>query len=410
MRRKNNQDARNSLVSSDEGFWRNRGHLFVVADGMGAHAAGELASKLAADSIPHTYSKDLETDPITAIYQAITEANTTIHERGQSDPEFHGMGTTCSSLLLLPEGAVAAHVGDSRIYRLREGQLEQLTFDHSLVWEMQATGRISAEAAEMHLPKNVITRSLGPNPHVQIDLEGPFSIFKDDVYLLCSDGLTGQVSDQEIGVILGCLPPEEATQILVDLANLRGGPDNITVIAAQVDHPPIAQNESDVVEPNTVWIPFVIWLTTLLFLIVAIVLLVFGQPILAIVPGIGAIVASIVGLLKKFEPPQATIAIPQPVKLLGRGPYRSYDCTPTGDTTEKFSGISEELRKTTEQLGNEVDWQRYDVFIEKARDAAHREDFTESIYQYCRGISFIVAALKNSDQMLRTSDSHVDLI
>jgi hypothetical protein len=125
---------------------------------------------------------------------------------------------------------------------------------------------------------------------------------------------------------------------------------------------------------------------------------------------IGAIVASIVGLLKKFEPPQETIAIPQPVKLLGRGPYRSYDCTPTRNTAENFSGISEELRKTAEELGTEVDWQTYDIFIEKARDAAHREDFTDSIYQYCRGISFIVVALKSSDQMLRTSDSHVDLI
>ena len=100
MRRKNNQDSKNLLVSSDEEFWKKRGHLFVVADGMGAHAAGELASKLATDSIPHLFSKDLEKDPITALHHAVTTANATIHQRGQAEPEFTGMGTTCSTLLL----------------------------------------------------------------------------------------------------------------------------------------------------------------------------------------------------------------------------------------------------------------------------------------------------------------------
>jgi len=250
MRRKNNQDSLNSLVSSDETFWRQRGHLFLVADGMGAHAAGELASKLAADSIPHYYSKDLDSEPVVALRQAIIEANNIIFQRGQANLEFQGMGTTCSILLLLPEGAIVAHVGDSRIYRLRNGQLDQLSFDHSLVWEMQAAGRVSAEAAEMHLPKNIITRSLGPNRSVQIDLEGPFPIFPGDVYLLCSDGLTGPISDQQIGTILGCMPPEEATRTLIDMANLRGGPDNISVTVVQVDHPPVAQSDRDSADNN----------------------------------------------------------------------------------------------------------------------------------------------------------------
>ena len=106
---------------------------------------------------------------------------------------------------------------------------------------MQAAGKISGSATDLHLPKNIITRSLGPAPQVQIDLEGPFTVQKGDIYLLCSDGLSGQISDHEIGAIIGCLPPAESAQILVDLANLRGGPDNITVIVVQVDHAPVAK-------------------------------------------------------------------------------------------------------------------------------------------------------------------------
>src|SRR5690606_32399123 len=131
--------------------------------------------------------------------------------------------------------AVVAHVGDSRIYRLRGQTLSQLTFDHSLQWELQASGQLP-EGTDVGavVPKNVITRSLGPNAAVPVDLEGPHPIALGDVYLLCSDGLTGRVEDADLGAILSSLPPQEAAQALVDLANLRGGPDNVTVIVARV--------------------------------------------------------------------------------------------------------------------------------------------------------------------------------
>jgi protein phosphatase len=165
MRRTSNQDAYKVSLAGDEDSWRRRGHLFVVADGMGAHAAGELASKIAADTIPFLYRKYREEEAPEALRRSVIETNAEVHRRGQANADFHNMGTTCSALALLPSGAVAAHVGDSRIYRLRRGVLEQLTFDHSLVWEMRAAGHLAegSEAAS-RLPKNVITRSLGPTP------------------------------------------------------------------------------------------------------------------------------------------------------------------------------------------------------------------------------------------------------
>ena len=190
MRRSNNQDAFVVVLAASAEEWCERGHTFTVADGMGAHAAGELASKLAVDTLPHTYKKLLQLSPPEALRTAIQEVNALIHTRGQSSADFHGMGTTCSSLVLLPQGVLVGHVGDSRVYRLRDGALEQLTFDHSLVWEMEVAQKGSASTVQLNIPKNVITRSLGPRPKVQVDLEGPFPVAVGDKYLLCSDGLS----------------------------------------------------------------------------------------------------------------------------------------------------------------------------------------------------------------------------
>jgi protein phosphatase len=246
MRRTNNQDALAVMLAEDLPTWVERGHLLMVADGMGAHAAGELASKLAVDNIPHSYYKLRDLYPPAALRQAIRDANTTIHNKGQSSIGFQGMGTTCSCLVLLPQGALVAHIGDSRVYRLRGQVLEQLTFDHSLVWEMAAAGQMAQEDVPAYIPKNVITRSLGPHSTVHVDLEGPYNAAAGDVFLLCSDGLSGPISDEELGAILQCLEPAEAAETLVDLANLRGGPDNISIIIAHVDGeipPKLAQAE-----------------------------------------------------------------------------------------------------------------------------------------------------------------------
>ena len=142
MRRTNNQDSHVEVLVSDKVSWQQRGHLFIVADGMGAHAAGELASEMATQGVSHQYYKYRDLSPPEALRKAITNTNVEIRRRGAENVEFHNMGTTISSLALLPQGAIIGHVGDSRVYRLRNGLLEQLTFDHSLVWEMRRSGKL----------------------------------------------------------------------------------------------------------------------------------------------------------------------------------------------------------------------------------------------------------------------------
>jgi len=133
-------------------------------------------------------------------------------------------------------------VGDSRVYRLRHGVIEQLTFDHSLQWEMIRQGRATAENSELLHPKNVITRCLGANKHLEIDVEGPFDVRAGDQFLLCSDGLTGHVTDSEMGAVVNLLPAAEASRMLIDLANSRGGTDNTTVVIAVVEEYPAVKN------------------------------------------------------------------------------------------------------------------------------------------------------------------------
>ena len=237
MRRSNNQDSFRILAAPNVEQWRSRGHLFVVADGMGAHAVGELASKMAVDSIAHSYHKLVQLPIGQAIAKAVQDANSLIHNRGTANKEFQGMGTTSTALLLLPEGAMIAHVGDSRAYRVRDGCIEQLSFDHSLAWELVRRKQLTAEQAQTMVPTNVITRSLGPEGHVDVDIEGPHAVLPGDVFVLCSDGLSGQVNDPDIGLIARHLPAQEACQYLIDMANLRGGPDNITLIVVRVEDP-----------------------------------------------------------------------------------------------------------------------------------------------------------------------------
>ena len=234
VRRSHNQDAYAVLLASDANKWRERGHVFVVADGMGAHAVGELASELAVGIIPHTYHKHSHEGASPSLRKSFIEANASIHARGQQNREFEGMGTTATALVLRAEGVWIGHVGDSRAYRVRGGVMEQLSFDHSLVWETARRYHVDPEGLQ-GIPSNVIVRSLGPSPLVQVDVEGPHPMREGDIFLLCSDGLSGQLSDAEIGAVASVLPPAEACRVLVDLANLRGGPDNITAVLARYE-------------------------------------------------------------------------------------------------------------------------------------------------------------------------------
>ncbi len=234
MRRSNNQDSYTIVRSPHPEAWRQRGHVFLVADGMGAHAVGELASKMACDRIPHNYMKTRAGTPAEAIVKTFRDVSAEIHSKATANREFQGMGTTSSALLLLPEGALIAHVGDSRVYRVRGGRIDQLSFDHSLVWELVRRNHLSAEQARVSVPKNVITRSLGPEAEIEVDVEGPLPVELGDVFLLCSDGLSGPVEDHELGAFAANFHPRDACRYLVNLANLRGGLDNITVLIVRI--------------------------------------------------------------------------------------------------------------------------------------------------------------------------------
>jgi protein phosphatase len=234
LRRSNNQDCHSTVRAPNPEIWGSRGHVFMVADGMGAHAVGELASKMACDLIPHNYMKTKAGTPSEAIVKAFREVSALIHSRAAANRDFQGMGTTCSSLVLLPEGALVAHVGDSRVYRVRSRRIDQLSFDHSLVWELVRRNHLTPEQADLSVPKNVITRSLGPEPDIEVDVEGLLAVELADVFLLCSDGLSGPVSDPEIGAFAGSFHPRDACRYLINLANVRGGLDNITVLIVRI--------------------------------------------------------------------------------------------------------------------------------------------------------------------------------
>ena len=234
MRRANNQDSHSVVRASSAEVWRQRGHLFMVADGMGGHAVGELASKLACDNIPFNYVKAKNVPPSEAITKAYREVGALIHSRAAANSDFKGMGTTCTTLILLPEGALVAHVGDSRAYRIRQGRIDQLSFDHSMVWELMKRNLLPADGSNLSVHKNVITRSLGSDPKVEVDVEGPLAVEPNDVYLLCSDGLSGPVEDPEMGVFAENFHPKDAGRYLISLANLRGGNDNITAVLLRI--------------------------------------------------------------------------------------------------------------------------------------------------------------------------------
>ncbi|HEX2475237.1 MAG TPA: protein phosphatase 2C domain-containing protein [Lacipirellulaceae bacterium] len=402
MRRTNNQDALAVMLAEDLPTWVERGHLLMVADGMGAHAAGELASKLAVDNIPHSYYKLRDLYPPAALRQAIRDANTTIHNKGQSSIGFQGMGTTCSCLVLLPQGALVAHIGDSRVYRLRGQVLEQLTFDHSLVWEMAAAGQMAQEDVPAYIPKNVITRSLGPHSTVHVDLEGPYNAAAGDVFLLCSDGLSGPISDEELGAILQCLEPAEAAETLVDLANLRGGPDNISIIIAHVDGeipPKLAQAEIKSPEAAPVdrrihaapvWIAAGACLGVMAYCL--------WHEIWpgAVISAIALAVAVVSAIAFRLS---ALAGCPQVRPLggpYGNGPYRKAECSPNGKVVAALADIADKLRAFPEKEPGDwtVDWQPFDSARASAAASAEKGEYRDAVRQYCGAIRDIMRQLR----------------
>ena len=207
-----------------------RAPLFAVADGMGGAQAGEIASQIAVETLA-----ERNADTLDALADLIRDANGRIHELAQSDDRRAGMGTTVTAVLVGEDAVHVAHVGDSRAYLFRDGALEKLTRDHSLVDELLRQGRLTPEEAREHPQRSVITRAVGPEPHVEVDME-TWQVKAGDVVLICSDGLTTMVGEDEIAALLangGSL--REAGQSLIDAANDAGGRDNITVVLFRIE-------------------------------------------------------------------------------------------------------------------------------------------------------------------------------
>ena len=207
--------------------------LFAVADGMGGAQAGEVASRLAAAAFREYHDAD-RLEPAERVEAIIQEANRRIYERARTDSEASGMGTTVTAAILTNGRVSIGHVGDSRAYRVRDGELEQLTEDHSLVADLMRSGRLTPEEADAHPQRSVITRALGTDAEVDVDMT-TIDVEPGDLFLLCSDGLTTMVPEEEILRIVqeaGAL--DEAARSLVRAANSGGGEDNITVVLFQV--------------------------------------------------------------------------------------------------------------------------------------------------------------------------------
>ena len=407
FRRQNNQDSFTVHLSETRQEWLRYGHLFVVADGMGGHAVGELASKLAVDTLPHTFTKTTHLNTADALRKAIETTNHVIYERGNLNREFDQMGTTCTTLSLGPQGAIIGHVGDSRAYRIRNGKIEQLSFDHSLQWELIRQGHLTPEEVYATQPRNVITRSLGPEAEVEVDIEGPYPVEPGDTFVLCSDGLTGHVSDQEIGIIAGSMSPNEACRFLVQLANLRGGSDNITIIICRAGEippnaTPIAEEEYIAIEidkrDEALWsmlIPVLGCVAAAGFVLGVIVALLSNQLAGIVLTVLSTLLGGIV-LWKWFR---GDVPLLKKSENKTSQPYRTANAKLTHDFLEQMVHLEREIREAAEEESWEYDRAKHEAamkIIKKANEEKHA-------VRLLQGTAAAIAALMTGLHQLRKS-------
>jgi serine/threonine protein phosphatase PrpC len=227
--RETNEDCGSYTRPGDSELLESKGWLAVVADGMGGHLAGEVASNLAVEVITRSYYND-PGDAHTALKRAFLEANRRIYESARKDGNLRGMGTTCTALALRNDSALYVHVGDSRLYMVRGGDIYLMTQDHSAVMEMVKHGLMSAAEARHHPDKNIILRALGSHPEIELmTWQKPLPVQEGDCFVLCSDGLYDLVEDEEIKQVTITQNPHAACKTLITMAKERGGHDNITV-------------------------------------------------------------------------------------------------------------------------------------------------------------------------------------
>lgn len=232
--RDNNEDKFEYYIPSDAATLARRGNAFLVCDGMGGHNAGQIASELACKTFLEVYYSHPAADPAAAAVAATDAANRYVRDVGLAIPSRRGMGTTLSGLILIQDQALIVQVGDSRTYRLRQGELRQLSPEHTWIEEVIANGIMSREEAEAHPYKHVITRAIGTEPTVPVDVL-PETLEAGDLFLLCSDGLTNHVKDPRLCQLLQEFGPSEAAWKLVAEALADGGSDNCTALIVRVD-------------------------------------------------------------------------------------------------------------------------------------------------------------------------------
>jgi protein phosphatase len=389
VRRSHNQDSSAVLLAADPEQWQQRGHVFMVADGMGGHAVGELASELASSIIPHTYHKYSNEGPEPALRKAYLEANASIHARGQQNQEFAGMGTTSTTLLLRPEGAWIGHVGDRRVYRIRRAHIPPLSF---------AQGVAPEHLVSEHR-NNVIVLSLGPDADVEVDIEGPHPIQPGDIYLICSDGLSGPVSDEEMGAIAVTLPPEEACRFLVHLANLRGGPDNITVVIVRVGNGSASNSDHGSRPAQKSKIRRFSW--TIALLVVGLILAAvavnlasdsFYRPasgrmaasVVFFVLAIGSISAGLVGLAVHYARQRPSSSSND--QDSGLHVYRQAECHVDQPLVDRLMEAEKILAQQIRDNNWEVDWETNEAQRQLAEQALKAKDLTGAFRGYCRAL------------------------
>ncbi len=413
VRRSHNQDSHAIQLARDDEQWQQRGHLFLVADGMGAHAVGEKASEQAASLIPHTYHKYVQQGPRSALRKAFVEANASIHACGKANREFEGMGTTTTALLIRPEGAWIGHVGDSRAYRIRNGRIEQLSYDHSWVWEYARIKRI--DPSEVHdIPSNVIHRCLGPEPLVEVDIEGPHPLQNGDIFLLCSDGLSGPVKDYEMGAIASVLPPAEACRLLIDLANMRGGPDNITVVVVRVGGvSPEANGVASGVRPRRrITLPRLPWWS--FALVAGILLAVFAILLeylswtttagVAFTFALNAIVAGLAGLFVHIRRERQKAALEDDEEPAAPRIHRHSSCKVEPDLLENLVRAVKTLQQFELDKHWTPDWKSYEEHTVAAETLVQQGDLPNAFREYCRALLPLTRALnkhRNKEEAFR---------
>jgi protein phosphatase len=230
-----NEDCCQLVIPSDPGILDRKGVLVVVADGMGGYLAGEVASRIAVETVVRTYYGS-EDGPPQALAAAFHHANDAIYRFSVTRDELSGMGTTCTALVIQGGVAYSAHVGDSRLYMVRSNSIYQLTEDHSVVRELVKQGALAAAAARHHVDRHIILRALGSRSAVEVDTwEQPLPVRARDSFVLCSDGLHNSLTDEEIRLATESHLAPAACEALVAAARERGGYDNITVAIAWVD-------------------------------------------------------------------------------------------------------------------------------------------------------------------------------